>query len=267
MLSVNQTGHGPVLILVPGANGTGDIFAGVAKVLADHFTVITYDRRGYGKTVPGESLPESAAQPTSSFRIDRDAADVVALADKFSPDQSVFVLGSSSGSIVVEKAFLLAPERFAKVGIHETPLMTVLPADPEMDAKFAQLMQQAMTGHPEAIVNLFKLMHVAPIDAKMMNLASDSKPSPAAAKSMGFWLKYEVAQYTGQKIDWNVFAAHHDKIVLFNGTDSVGFMPQAVDNAIALKIGSPVVAIPGGHLGYAQKSVQFAQTLAETFLG
>jgi pimeloyl-ACP methyl ester carboxylesterase len=40
----------PVLIFIPGANGTGDIFLPLAEQLKDHFTVVAVDRRDYGES-------------------------------------------------------------------------------------------------------------------------------------------------------------------------------------------------------------------------
>lgn len=56
-LNVTVQGGGPLLILVPGANGTGDIFADTATTLQQHFTVVTYDRRGYGQSKLARPLP------------------------------------------------------------------------------------------------------------------------------------------------------------------------------------------------------------------
>ena len=59
MATLNQTGatldyqvkgNGPVLILIPGANGTGNIFQGAVEFLQHKFTVVTFDRRGYGNS-------------------------------------------------------------------------------------------------------------------------------------------------------------------------------------------------------------------------
>jgi len=266
-LNVNKVGSGPVLILVPGANGTGDIFAPAAETLKTQFTVITYDRRGYGQTVVAQPLPPEATQPTSSYRIDADVADIFTLADTFSPEAPVFIMGSSSGSIVVAKAFASQPDRFAKVAIHESPLTTVTADGAQLQTQTADLVQSALHGHFEALTDLFvNQMHIQPLDAQMMGLTADAKPDPAKMKSMLFWLEYESAQYTSQVIDWQVFADNRQKVVLLNGTDSVAFLPQAVDEAIGQKIGVPITTIPGGHLGYAQKPAAFAQTLAAALL-
>ena len=55
-LRYHQVGQGPVLIFIPGANGTGDIFLPLAEQLKDHFTVVAVDRRDYGESELTEPL-------------------------------------------------------------------------------------------------------------------------------------------------------------------------------------------------------------------
>ena len=43
-------GTGPPVLLIMGATGDGGHFDALARVLADDFTVITYDRRGNGRS-------------------------------------------------------------------------------------------------------------------------------------------------------------------------------------------------------------------------
>ncbi|ANK60578.1 alpha/beta hydrolase [Loigolactobacillus backii] len=267
LLNVNKVGHGPILILIPGANGTGDIFYTTAETLKNNFTVITYDRRGYGKTVVPTPLPANASDPDSNYRIDKDVDDIFALADTFSPNEPVYLMGSSSGSIVAEKAFSKNPNHFVKVSIHESPLATVIDDGGQFKKESAQIVQKVLDGNFGAISDLFvDQMHIQPLDAKMMGLATDSKPDPAKMKSILFWLKYESAQYTSQVIDWNIFKNNSEKVILLNGTDSTGFFPQTVNQAISKKIDVPITMISGGHLGYAQKPEKFADTLTDALL-
>ncbi len=64
-LRYHQLGQGPVLIFIPGANGTGKIFLPLAKQLKDHFTVVTVERRHYGESELTEQPPDSASNPDS----------------------------------------------------------------------------------------------------------------------------------------------------------------------------------------------------------
>lgn len=43
-------GTGPLLLLIPGANGDANLFPPLADLLAAEFTVVTYDRRGYTRS-------------------------------------------------------------------------------------------------------------------------------------------------------------------------------------------------------------------------
>lgn len=262
---VETVGEGPVLILVPGANGPSDIFKPNADLLKDRYRVVMFDHRGYGETEMTTPLPEEAAEFTSHYRLTTDANDVIALADHFSPDKPVFVMGSSSGSIVAAEAFTYKPERFARVVMHECPTTTVI--NTEASQKTNQdAVETALRGDFAGARDKFgQALRVQPLDAKMMGFAADSpKPSKQRLQGMAYWFKYEILQYTNQPINWDVLKANQAKVRLLVGTDSVGSVPPEVTKAIGKKLDVPVTVIPVGHLGYAQKPEGFAETLAAT---
>ena len=64
-------GTGPPVLLIMGATGDGGHFDAFARVLADEFTVITYDRRGNGRSpVPadwGTTSPEEQADDAAGL--------------------------------------------------------------------------------------------------------------------------------------------------------------------------------------------------------
>lgn len=262
-LHVEVSGNGPVLILVPGANGTGDIFTQLAAYLQDRYTVVRFDRRGYGDTVMTTPLPAEAADFDSHYRLTTDAQDVIALADHYSPDQPVFVMGSSSGSIVAAEAFTMRPERIARIVLHENPLTTIIDTEAQQ-ANDKDAVETALRGDMASARDKFtKALKVQPIDAKMMGMsANGQKPDKKRLAGMMYWFKYEILQYTNQTIDWDVFKANRDKVRLLIGTDSVGSVPPEITKAIGKLLAVPVTVIPGGHLGYAQKPEGFAETLA-----
>ena len=49
-LSYEVTGSGPLLILIPGAAGVGEVFRQVAHHLSAQHQVVTYDRRGFSRS-------------------------------------------------------------------------------------------------------------------------------------------------------------------------------------------------------------------------
>src|SRR5437763_837031 len=49
-LSYEVEGSGPLLILIPGAAGVGEIFRPLAHHLSAQYQVVTYDRRGFSQS-------------------------------------------------------------------------------------------------------------------------------------------------------------------------------------------------------------------------
>jgi pimeloyl-ACP methyl ester carboxylesterase len=121
-IAFDRTGSGPALVLVDGAlchRAFGPSGA-IAKVLAPHFTVFTYDRRGRGES--GNS---------ATYAVQREVDDLSALID--AAGGSAFVLGISSGAALALEA---ANRRLAipKLALFEAPFIvdntrTPIPAD------------------------------------------------------------------------------------------------------------------------------------------
>ncbi|MFE7083638.1 alpha/beta hydrolase [Priestia megaterium] len=262
-LYYETVGQGPVLILIPGANGTGDIFAGVAKFLQDKYTVVTYDRRGYVHSELTASLPEDAKNPNSTYRLETDANDVAALAKHLS-NEPVYILGSSSGAIVALETLQDHPDIVKKVAFHEPPIHTFLANSSEWETKNNKVVKTSQEkGMASAMKLFFDDLHAAPMDAQMMAKPAgtlENAENPVV-KGMAYWFEYEIRQYTSRKIDLNKLIEQKDKIILFNGTDSVGSFPQDVVKDLSEKLCLPINLIAGGHLGYVQKPQEFAQTL------
>lgn len=267
-LYYETVGQGPVLILIPGANGTGDIFSGLAKLLQNQFTVVTYDRRGYNQSELTEPLPEEAINPHSTYRLETDANDVSALA-KYLSEEPVYILGSSSGAIVAMETLQDHPNIVKKVAFHEPPINTFLANSSDWQTKNAEIVELSQTeGMAAAMKLFFETLHAAPIDAKMMakpavTLKEADNP---VLKGMAFWFKHEIRQYTSRKIDLDKMAEQKDKMILLNGTDSVGSFPQDVVKDLSEKLNLPIHSIAGGHLGYVQKPQEFVLTLETLFV-
>src|SRR6476469_10441760 len=82
-------GAGPPVLLIMGATGDGGHFDALADVLADEFTVISYDRRGNGR-----SLAPAGWETTSPEEQADDAAGLLAVL----LSSPAFVCGTSSGA-------------------------------------------------------------------------------------------------------------------------------------------------------------------------
>jgi len=91
-LYYEATGAGPLIVLIPGAPGSADSYRRVAGPLAEHYTVVAYDRRGFS---------HSALDRPQDYdhRVGTDADDVRRLIEHLS-DEPAVVFGNSSGAIV-----------------------------------------------------------------------------------------------------------------------------------------------------------------------
>jgi pimeloyl-ACP methyl ester carboxylesterase len=107
-IAYDKVGHGPVVIIVLGALNSRRSGAKLAKLLAPHFTVITYDRRGRGDNT--DTLPYSPQ---------REVEDVAALINEVGGP--AYLYGHSSGAAIVLEAAINLRKQVRKLAIYEAP--------------------------------------------------------------------------------------------------------------------------------------------------
>lgn len=111
-------GSGPPLVLVHGSFSDGSAWQPVVPGFAETFKVVTYDRRGYGRSGPPSRLP------TVQEHVDDLAALVRGL--DLGP---AHLAGISGGASVVFWTAIRRPELCARVAGHEPGFMLPLLAD------------------------------------------------------------------------------------------------------------------------------------------
>ncbi len=110
-IAFDQSGHGSALILVSGALQYRAFDQGskqLADLLAPHFTVINYDRRGRGDS--GDTKP---------FAVEREIEDIEALIDFVGG--SAYLYGMSSGAALAFEAALVLGNKVKKLAMYEAP--------------------------------------------------------------------------------------------------------------------------------------------------
>ena len=109
-IAYDKVGEGPTLILVDGAlsvhssGGKSEL----ARLLAPHFTVYGYDRRGRGGS--GDTLP---------YAVDREIEDIEALVEH--AGGAAFLYGHSSGGTLAMQAAVMLGGTVGKIAIYEAP--------------------------------------------------------------------------------------------------------------------------------------------------
>jgi pimeloyl-ACP methyl ester carboxylesterase len=109
-IAFDEQGNGPALILVDGAMSTRSSGSKpeLAKLLAQHFMVYSYDRRGRGDS--GDTKP---------YAVEHEIEDIDALIDE--AGGSAFVYGHSSGGSLALEATVKLGDKVKRLAVYEAP--------------------------------------------------------------------------------------------------------------------------------------------------
>ncbi len=136
-------GRGPLLVMMPGGSADAGIYDTLAAELADRWTVVAFDPRGYSRSTlhgpAGEQLPGTHSE------------DVARLIELLSPGGApAAVFGSSSSAIVALELLSRRPGLVGRVVAHEAPLVELLPDPAAGRAVFAAVRESFLRDGVEA---------------------------------------------------------------------------------------------------------------------
>src|SRR5258707_3398641 len=190
-IAFDRIGNGPPVILIDGAlwyRGMGPS-GQLAELLAQHFTVFTYDRRGRGGS--GDTAP---------YAVEREVEDIAALLSE--AGGAAFVWGMSSGAVLaLEAANRLSGIK--KLALYEAPLIVddcrsmteddwvrigaAVAADRRSDAVKVFLKSVGVPGFFIALMRLLPMWsklkavaHTLPYDGAIVKDNQRGKPLPAS---------------------------------------------------------------------------------------
>jgi pimeloyl-ACP methyl ester carboxylesterase len=247
------SGFGPLVILIPGASGTGASFRSLAHHLMSQYQVVIYDRRGFSRS--------SLDRPQNyDHRLSTDADDVQSLL-KHLTDRPATIFGSSSGAIVALEVLTRYPEQVQKVVAHEPPLVALLPNAAQWLAFFDGVYD---TYRKEGVLKArhqFASGAFGSADQQVMERVRREHPNEELIANATYWLEHELRQYPRVELDLVELSAHAERLILAGGRDAqdqVAYQPNMV---LARQLGSEIVDLPGGHLGFIAYPAEFALAL------
>ncbi len=146
-IAFDQSGKGPALILVEGALeqralGTETAQLAASPLLAQHFTVIHYDRRGRGDSTD-----------TQPYAVEREIEDIDALLKV--AGGSAFLFGISSGAALAMEAAIQLGDKVKKLAMYEAPYNSETAARQAWKDYRKQLKEVLATGRRDDAVILF----------------------------------------------------------------------------------------------------------------
>ncbi len=253
-------GSGPVLLMIPGGPADADVFAGIAPILAERYTVVTYDPRGNSRsTLDG---------PPDEWRAEVHADDANLLLRALGT-QPAYVFGSSGGALVGLALATRHADRVQTLVAHEPPATALLP-----DRERHRIASQE-------IYEVYKRDGAGPAMAKFLAQAGlegvpregagpQAQPGPEMAAMMArmannvdLFLAHTLRQVGEWIPDIAALRAGPVRVIVAAGSASRGQLAHDTTVALAERLGTQVVEFPGGHGGFGSHAAAFAEKLNE----
>ena len=243
-------GEGPPVLFISGAMGDAGLFSRVAERLADEFMLITYDRRGNSRSPRSQRWARTDAS--------EQAADAAALLQAVETAPAA-VFGTSSGADIALALALEHPAATCGCVVHEPPILGVL-ADPRSaEAQGRAVIEPAMArGGPRAALEAF--MRLVCGDAAIEAMDADLRERALANGGTFFELEFGVIDAFTP--DEQALAERRALLRPAVSVDSPPFFHEAT-LWLAGRTGAALRELPGGHAGYLDSPIEFAEALRQ----
>ena len=236
-------GGGPALLMISGAGGDAGYYDGVAEILSDAFTVISYDRRGNSRSTGRSGTPMDLAVQ---------AADARALVDGLA-DGRALVFGNSGGAIIGLTLAALHPEAMTGLIAHEPPAVNVLPDGDPGRGFFAGLAALCAQGGAPAAGRRFV--------ETTRGEGTYRWPGELWKRFLGnqdHLFGTEWSGFAGFRPDETALKSAPFPIVLGAGAEDRGTYYARPSIEIARRIGAPWAEFPGIHMEFLRDPARFA---------
>jgi len=246
-------GRGPVLLLISAGAADDASFNGIATHLADHYTVVSYDRRGYSRSPLDDPEEEQCIETHSD-----DAHRLLAILST----EPAYIFGSSGGAKIGLDLAIRHPEQIQALVAHEPPVMELLP---KSERPVIGLPPDA--GRPRTpLDNLQKFREILGVsyddrepDAELPYESPETNARLAANRA--FLVTHEATMYPRYTLDITALSATPTRIVIAAGQASRGHFPHRVATLLAERLGTAVVEFSSHHAGYVSHPRAFAEQL------
>lgn len=246
IIAYDKKGQGPLLILVLGALNRRSQGKKLTELLADRFTVVSYDRRGRGDST--DTLPYSTT---------KEVEDIAALVDELGG--SAYVYGHSSGCVLALLAAINLGDKIKSLALYELPHN----ADPEAQKvtqayrkELAQLLAEDKKG--EAVALFVKSVGVTDKQVAAM----ERLPMWKGLTAMAHTLAYDTIELMEQYPTLDSSSINAKTLVMY-GSASPSFMGEAANKLVEGMPDVKLMAIEGQ--AHDVKADVLAPVLAEFF--
>jgi pimeloyl-ACP methyl ester carboxylesterase len=174
-IAYDRMGDGPALLLVGAAWNDRMSAAPLAQLLADEFSVYTYDRRGRGDS--GDTAP---------YAVEREIEDLTAVIEE--AGGSAYAFGVSSGAALALEA-TAAGAPISRLAMYEPPYIVDGSRDPIPDDYIDHLEQLVSDGNRNGVLRYFMTVAVG-LPAEMAEQMAES-PMAQAMEPLAHTVAYD----------------------------------------------------------------------------
>jgi pimeloyl-ACP methyl ester carboxylesterase len=256
-LAVVTQGSGPTLVLVHGTGADKSTWDVVAADLSKDFTVVSYDRRGYG---------ESTHDPILDHRIHAD--DLVALIESLGAGK-VLVVGWSSGGVVALDTITRRTDLVSQLIVMEAPAQGMSSPSLGMIAMMMKSARLERKGKPVEAVSLFYDWASSTKDGSSgYARASEDVRSGLDAYAPVVLAELKPSKFgpLGSHIDYEGIKASGVPVTWFLGGDSFNWYGKLAGRAARVADNITIRKIPkGSHMMHLEVPDAFLTAVRETF--
>jgi pimeloyl-ACP methyl ester carboxylesterase len=241
-------GTGSLLLLISPGGGDADSFRSIVSFLAQHFTVVTYDRRGYARS------PLDDSTDTPQIETHGDDANLLLTALATGPAD---VFGSSGGALVGLDLALRHPGQVRTLVAHEPPVRQLLPEGEREAGDVRETYRRE--GAAEAW-RMFAARIGVPETA-----GTSVKQGGRFAVNAEFFFRQEVGSgmWSRYALDVDALRRSPVHIVPAGGRTGREYVGYRYATALARHLDATLVEFPGHHAGFHTDPQEFAETLRQ----
>jgi pimeloyl-ACP methyl ester carboxylesterase len=211
-IAFDRSGEGPAVILLCGGSTDRSANAPLAALLAEHFTVFNYDRRGRGDS--GETAP---------YAVEREVEDLEALISE--AGGSAFVYGTSSGAaLALEAAASGLP--ITKLALWEPPFF--LEGRPRPPADTATTITELVSEGRRGDAVEYFMSKVVGLPPEFV-AGARTQPFWASQEALAHTLAYDATIMGDYSLPTGRAAAVTVPTLVIDGGASFGFMGESAD--------------------------------------
>jgi clorobiocin biosynthesis protein CloN7 len=233
-----------------GASG----FAAIAPLLAEDYTVVTYDPRGFALSTIDD--PGQDAEP------DLLADDVRRVLEAVGKGPA-YVFGSSGGAVTGLALVTHYSGHVEALVAHEPPLALLLPDAEAVRAGIDDVYGTYRDSGIRAAWQSFSSL--TGINTRPQG--EDAAPPPSSAEAVATserFFRHGLLPIALYQPDLAALKDAPVRVVVAGGTTSKGQFAQRTAVALAERLGTPLIDFPGGHGGFASDAKDFAGVLRRT---